>query len=84
LPGADIASIRVVDSVQGGGGTDFGVPSAITALDRRRTTAGDAARLAGLVEAAWTVLGRVAATATGCCRTWSKPMRRMPVRSACG
>jgi len=63
LPRADLASIRVVDTVKGGGGTDFGVPSVITALDRRRTSAGDATRLAGLVEAAWTVLGRVAATA---------------------
>jgi hypothetical protein len=63
LPRTDLASIRVVDSVPGGGGTDFGVPSVITALDRRRTTASDAARLAGLVGAAWTVLGRVPATA---------------------
>ena len=61
-PGAVSAhDVRLVDTVPGGGGTDFGVPSAITPADRRPVDAGDAARLAALVEAAWIVFDRVAA-----------------------
>jgi hypothetical protein len=51
------------ESVPGGSGTDFGVPSAITDLDRRPTTTHEAERLARLVEAAWTVFDSVAASA---------------------
>jgi hypothetical protein len=53
----------VVDHVDGGGGTDFGVPSVITDADRRLVSAAEADRLSRLVEAAWTTLDRVAATA---------------------
>jgi hypothetical protein len=53
----------VVESVEGGSGTEFGVPSAITPLDRRPTTTAEADRLARLVGAAWTVFDRVAAGA---------------------
>jgi len=53
----------VVDHVAGGAGTDFGVPSVITDADRRPVSAADAARLARLVEAAWTTLDGVTATA---------------------
>ena len=55
--------LDIVDSVPGGSGTDFGVPSAITDADRRRVTAAEAERLASLVEAAWTVFDQVAAKA---------------------
>ncbi len=55
------ADIDVVESVDGGTGTEFGVPSAITPLDHRKVTPKEAERLAGLVEAAWTVFDRVAA-----------------------
>lgn len=55
--------VEIVESVPGGGGTDFGVPSAITELDRRKTTAAEAKRLARLVEAAWTIFDRVSAGA---------------------
>jgi hypothetical protein len=55
--------LEIVESVAGDGGTDFGVPSAITDLDRRPVTAAEAERLASLVEAAWTVFERVAAAA---------------------
>ena len=54
--------IEVVESVTGGSGTDFGVPSAITDADRRPVEAAEAERLAALVAAAWTVFDRVAAT----------------------
>ena len=60
---ADATAIEIVEDVEGGGGTDFGVPSEITAADRVPTTAAEAERLAGLVEAAWTVFDRVAAAA---------------------
>ena len=61
----DVAALELdtVDSVPGGAGTDFGVPSAITDHDRRPTTTADAKRLASLVEAAWIVFDRVAAGA---------------------
>jgi hypothetical protein len=52
-----------VESVPGGSGTAFGVPSAITDLDRRPLTADEAARFASLVAAAWAVFDRVAASA---------------------
>jgi hypothetical protein len=55
--------LEIVDSVAGGSGTDFGVPSAITDADRRRVTGPDAERIAALVAAAWTVFDRVAARA---------------------
>jgi hypothetical protein len=63
LPTAAVDALSVIDSVEGGGGTDFGVPSSITESDRRRVTAAEADRLANLVEAAWTVFDRVAAGA---------------------
>jgi hypothetical protein len=55
--------LEIVDSVGGGSGTDFGVPSAITDADRRRVSAAEAERLASLVAAAWTVFDHVAAAA---------------------
>ena len=60
LPSVEVGDIRVVESVEGGGGTDFGVPSRITDSDRRRSTAADAKRLADIVEAAWVIFDRVA------------------------
>lgn len=55
--------LHVVERVDGDGGTDFGVPSAITELDRRPTTASDAERLARLVEAGWALFDEIAAGA---------------------
>ncbi len=54
---------EVVERTGGGGGTDFGVPSSITDLDRRPVDAAEAKRQARLVEATWTVFARVAAGA---------------------
>jgi hypothetical protein len=62
LPDMGAAEIDVVESVGGGSGTEFGVPSAITPLDHRKVTSKEAERLAALVEASWTVFDRVAAT----------------------
>jgi hypothetical protein len=61
LPALDGAELDVVESVDGGSGTEFGVPSAITKLDHRRVSAAEAKRLTSLVEAAWTVFDKVAA-----------------------
>lgn len=63
LPQVDLVGLHVVESVPGGGGTDFGVPSNITESDRRRVTKAQAERLASIVEAAWTVFDGVAAGA---------------------
>ena len=54
---------EVVERGGGGGGTDFGVPSSITDMDRRPVDAAEAQRQARLVEAAWTIFARVAAGA---------------------
>jgi len=63
-PGALSADeLFVVDSVAGGSGTDFGVPSVVTDADRRPTDGAGAERLGQLVAAAWIVFDRVAAAA---------------------
>ncbi len=54
---------EVVEHTGGGSGTDFGVPSSITDLDRRPVDAAEAERQARLVTAAWTIFARVAAGA---------------------
>jgi hypothetical protein len=59
LPTTDL-DFEVVESAAGGSGTDFGVPSAITELDRRPADAREAARIAALVEAAWATFDAVA------------------------
>ncbi len=99
LPAANGIALHVVDTVEGGGGTDFGVPSSITKADRRRVTRAEADRLANLVEAAWTTFDRVAvgappscarvravaaATATRWSATSSRRTTPTPARSASG
>ena len=59
----DPAGYDVAEQTDGGGGTAFGVPSAITALDRRPVTTVQGERLARIVEAAWSVFDHVAAAA---------------------
>jgi hypothetical protein len=56
-----LEAFEVVERLDGGGGTDFGVPSRITDADRRPTTARQAVRLRGLVSAAWDAFDGVAA-----------------------
>jgi hypothetical protein len=63
LPDIDGAELDVIESVGGGSGTDFGVPSVVTDDDRRAATKAQAERLAALVEAAWAVFDEVAAGA---------------------
>ncbi len=61
FPAASADRLHTVESVEGGSGTEFGVPSTITDLDRRGVTGAQAERLASIVEAAWIVFDGVAA-----------------------
>jgi hypothetical protein len=58
-----VADFEVVERHEGSAGTTFGVPSHPTEHDARPTDADEAARLAGLVEAAWVAFDRIAAGA---------------------
>jgi hypothetical protein len=60
---ATVDDLDVVERREGSAGTEFGVPSHPTDHDARPTDADEAARLAGLVDAAWTLFDRVAANA---------------------
>lgn len=51
----------VIEQLEGDSGTEFGVPSRPTAADGRPVDAGEAARLAAIVEAAWSTFDAVAA-----------------------
>ncbi len=62
-PAATGANLRLVESVAGGSGTDFGVPSVVTSADRRPMDRLEAERIARLVEAAWIVLARIVSAA---------------------
>lgn len=63
FPGPDQRTFEVLDRLGGGAGTDFGVPSLVTALDRRPVDAVEAARFARLLAAAWAAFDRMAAVA---------------------
>ncbi len=67
VPGfpADVGAIEldVVERHQGSAGTEYGVPSRPTDRDARPLDAGGAARLANLVDAAWSFFDRTAAAA---------------------
>ena len=60
---SDDLSYAVVETAEGGSGTEFGVPGRVTDRDRRPTTAADADRLARLVRAVWDQFDRTAAAA---------------------
>jgi hypothetical protein len=55
--------LEVVGRYEGSSGTEFGVPSRPSELDRRPLAAIEADRLARIVEAAWTAFDRIAADA---------------------
>jgi hypothetical protein len=65
---ADAFDVEVVDRLEGGSGTDFGVPSRIHDADAAGVSQADADRLARLVEAAWSTFDRVAAAAPAALR----------------
>src|SRR5439155_2216761 len=58
-----LEDFEIVERNEGSAGTAYGVPSRPTALDARPTDAAEAARIAGLVRAAWAVFDRTAAAA---------------------
>jgi len=55
--------VYVVDSIEGGPATQFGVPERSSASDQRPTDAAEADRMARLVEAGWSVLDEIVASA---------------------
>lgn len=61
--GATVDDLAIVERLPGSAGTDYGVPSRPTEHDARPTDADEAARLAGLVEAAWALFDRTAVAA---------------------
>lgn len=63
FPAVEADDLEVVEPGAGGAGTDFGVPSRPTELDRRPVDAAAARRLAAIVGAAWDAFDRVAAAA---------------------
>ncbi len=62
LPAEDL-EFEVVESAEGGSGTEFGVPSRVADADRRPTSRSEAERRARLVAAAWACLDGVTASA---------------------
>ena len=58
-----VEDLDVVERLSGSAGTDYGVPSRPTEHDARPTDPDDAARLAGLVDAAWRFFDRTAGAA---------------------
>jgi hypothetical protein len=59
----DDVEVTVVERLEGGGATEFGVPSMTGDADRLPVEGAEARRLAALVEAAWNAFDRVAAAA---------------------
>jgi hypothetical protein len=60
LDDPDRLELDVVERTEGGGSTEFGVPGTVTNHDRRPVSAGEADRLARLVDAAWQTFDKVA------------------------
>jgi hypothetical protein len=63
FPAVTEGGFEVLERVTGGPGTDFGVPGQVAARDREPLTEPQAAHMAALVAATWTVFDRVAAAA---------------------
>jgi len=57
------AKFVTVTEVEGGTGTDFGIPSLMTDDDRRAVTPAQAGRLAAFLASSWTLFDRVAGSA---------------------
>ena len=63
LPFPATFEVDIAERLDGGSGTEFGVPSRPTAADERPVDATEADRLASIVEAAWSTFDRIAAGA---------------------
>jgi hypothetical protein len=55
--------VEVVERVDGGGATDYGVPEKVTDQDRRPVDGSNGRRLAAIVEAAWKAFDAIAGAA---------------------
>ena len=59
------SAFRVVERLKGGSGTDFGVPSAESAADRRPVDEEELRRLARILNASWATFDKTAEAAMG-------------------
>ena len=73
-PPPDAASLRVVDRLDGGASTDFGVPGEISPADTGPMDAAEAKRLADILRAAWAAFDRAQREA----RKSDRPLRTGP------
>ena len=60
-----VARLKVGDRLDGGGGTDFGVPGVVSPADERTVTPADLRRLQSLLEASWATFDEAARKAKG-------------------
>lgn len=63
LPFPASFEVDVAERLEGGSGTEFGVPSRPTTADERLVDVAEAKQLASIVEAAWSTFDRIAAAA---------------------
>ena len=63
FPTVSEADFKIVERLPGSGATDFGVPEKATKADAKAVSPKDGERLARLLDASWTLLDRVVATA---------------------
>ena len=64
-PPSDASGFHVTERVEGGSGTEFGVPSASVPADARPVTDDELRRLVSLLRAAWRAFDRAAEAAEG-------------------
>lgn len=64
-PPGEVSEIEVVERIEGGAGTDFGVPSLPSSSDEDELAAGEAARLEAVLVACWAGFDQIAREAEG-------------------
>jgi hypothetical protein len=64
-PPSAVSQVTVGARLKGGGGTDFGVPSVVSAADKRAVAPRDLKRLQSLLEASWATFDEAARKAKG-------------------
>lgn len=64
-PPEDVAAYHIVETLQGGGSTDFGVPGLAPAIDAQPFDAADFDHAMAVLQAIWRELDRAAAAAEG-------------------
>lgn len=65
LPAPNVADIRIIESLPGTSGTDFGAPGAIPMADARPLDDAEFSRLTSILQSSWQVLEEVARRAAG-------------------